>query len=212
MNISYSVNLVIFGLDFNPRSEFNIGEIFERVSIFDDSVVCYRGTITCKRKYYTIKLTRNGYCTVYLRKDFARILINIRFLVLDILDFIQVYCESDLLSVTIFPRNIQITFQIIFDKEVRFVDFCLKIVETFSSKYNFEIKESNSSDSVWVIFTERNSYFSNFRLKIKGDVKLVFTILYTFKGSCLTCNVSQYIDICEDLKFCYCKYYLCQDC
>ena len=70
MQVTYGINLVIFGVNFVLQVKFDISKIYENRSRNDIHVFVYRGTITSRRESYTFKITRNGFCTIYLRRIF----------------------------------------------------------------------------------------------------------------------------------------------
>ena len=201
MQVTYGIHLVIFGVNLNPPVKFDISKIYNNRS--RDDIFVYRGTISSRRGAYTVKITRNGYCTIYLKKNFSEYLSNIKQLALDVYDYIKEYCKSEVTSLFIYPKNIQITFQIILKNKLNFKDFCFCIVERFPDKYDYEVKESNSSDSVWLSYTKDSRYFSSFRLKNKEGSKCIYTFSYTYNGSCLTSDIVQFTRICDDIRMCY---------
>lgn len=200
MEVSYEVNLVIFDLNFYPRVQFDIDSIKRNVG---DNVTYYRGSLTCKRKFYTFKLTRNGFCSVYLRGNFAILLSDISKLVCEVCWFLGDFCDREVESVFVAPKNIQITFHLLFERFPKFRLFCFKIIESLSSDYEFEIKESNSAESLWLPYVESDVYFSSLRIKARGKSKCIFSFSYTFKGNCLTADVAEFQKLCFNIRVCY---------
>ena len=92
---------------------------------------------------------------------------------------------------------------IILEKYPKFRFYCIAIIQSFSSDYDFEIKESNSSDSLWLPYVVSDLYFSSFRIKSRGTIKCIFTFSYTFKGSCLTGDIAEFQKLCYKLRLCY---------
>ena len=199
MQVSYSVNLVIFSLFFDPQVEFDIQNIH---NCFSGSYL-YRGSLTFKRGLYTVKITRNGFCSIYLRRNFSSVLANIEDLALEVYMFLKDFTLQKIDIVKITPKNIQITFHITFQVIPDFKFFCRKLVESYENLYEFEVKESNSYDSVWLPYVNTNLYFSGIRIKIRGSSKCVFTLLYSYKGSCLTDNVLDFCRVCDNIRECY---------
>ena len=200
MQVSYEVNLVIFDLIFCPKTVFDLHYIKRNVT---RGAFLYRGSLTCKRNTYTLKLTRNGFCSIYLRRNFSRVLSDLTKLTFEVCTFLEDPSGKDLISVCISPKNIQITFHIILEKYPKFRFYCIAIIQSFSSDYDFEIKESNSSDSLWLPYVVSDLYFSSFRIKSQGTIKCIFTFSYTFKGSCLTGDIAEFQKLCYKLRLCY---------
>ena len=200
MNITYSINLVILGITLEPKVTLDIFQFYREIK----GTSLYRGSLTYKGSVYTLKITRNGFCSVYIRRNFSSLLSNLECIGKEIHDFIFQYCKPDIEKVSIFPRNIQIIFHILFDfKKPNFRIFCSHFTKTFLTDFEYEIKESNSSDSVWLPFNNNLIYFSSFRIKFKGFSKCIFSFSYTYRGNCLTSNVLDFKRVCDCIRKCY---------
>ena len=200
MRISYEINLVILDFVFFPKNQFDLFHIQRSIK---HGVYIYRGSLTCRTKAFTLKLTRNGYCSVYLRRDFSILLSDLTTLASKVCIFLENCSGKDITSVNVSPKNVQITFHIILEKYPKFRFYCITIIESFSSDYDFEIKESNSAESLWVPYVVSDLYFSTLRIKSRGKSKCIFTFSYTFKGSCLTANIQEFEELCSKLRMCY---------
>ena len=198
MQVIYCTNLVILGFQVHPVNELNIKQIQTDHS---SEAHLYRGAVIHRKKEYTLRITRNAFCSVYLKQNLSKIISNIEALASDINCFLETYYLNEVTSIDISIRNIQITFSIIFNgKTPRFVEFCRGLAKFYNEKYNFEVKESGSNDSVWLQLNSSCSYFSGFRMKYRDNPLTVFNYSHTYKGSCLTRNVLHFLDICNDIK------------
>ena len=207
MYINYRINLVILGLKVCPQSKVNLNLFINKTKAY-----LYRGCANYKEKSYTLKISRNGFCSIYIKNNFAYILDNIESFVLDIYigllkNFFWLNCHN----LYIYSKNIQIAFDIILDIKLNLNIFCILIYNHYLKyscydNYEFiEIKESNSYESFWIKYDNniRDKYISSFRLKLKDTI---ITVLHNYKGTCLTKDINKFLNFCQEIKHCYNNY------
>ena len=201
MPIHYSTHLIVLGVQTLPKSTFNL-DLFQKQS---ENCTLYRGTAVYPHKDYTLKFTKNSYIHIFLKNSFPRTLSDIEeFITTSCSHILRKYCECDIEKLVIDVINVQISFTIhLKNEELQFIDFCLRLVKLLQGEYIFEVKESNSYESVWLNLNQKNlnqeervsiPKFSSFRIKHN---KTTYTIAHTYIGSCITKNVNQFIELCH---------------
>ena len=197
MEIDYFINLIIIGINTTPKTKIDINLLANNTTAY-----IYRGTANYKHKSYTLKLTKNGYCSLYIKNNYSSIINNIeKFVRYLYYKIISKYCTENIYELNVFIKNTQITFTIIFEIIPTFSVFLINIYKYFSNNCSvtLEVKESNSFESVWLNFhsTRNTNNISYLRIKYK---KTIFTVSHSYKGNCLTKNIFEFKEMCTYIR------------
>ena len=166
----------------------------------------YRGSIYLKHKNYTFRLTRNGFITLHIKNWFAYLLKNLDILVSRFFFLFSPYFDREVARSCIHIKNLHLTFDI--ECSLSFRKLCEKIVNLYSEKYDFYIMQTNRDAIGYMpvyksLFTSDLNSFGYFRIQCR-DTKSIFSFSHNYSGTCLAKSMSQFLEICEDIKTSYC--------
>ena len=207
MKIDYVVQLIILGVRTNPDFEIDIDDAFTSLKGSDIyQINQYRGSIFLKHRNYTFRLTKNGFITLHIKNSFAYLLKNLHILVSRFFLLFSSYFTRELDWAYIHIKNLHLTFDI--QCSLSFRKLCEKIVNLYSDKYDFYIMQTNRDAVGYMpvyesLFTCDLNSFGYFRIHCK-DTKTIFSFSHNYSGTCLTKSMTQFLEICQDIKMSYC--------
>ena len=198
MYVDYYTNNIILLVPTVPKSRIDIDSILKR----EKGGKKYRGSINIWRSSHSIKITKNGFIYIFVKNLFNIILADIEKFVCDTCYSILEPVQTKLNGIIVDVVNIQISISLFLEnKLLKFVQIFRQLYKSLKDLHQFKIKESNTYESVWLIYDEIKHqdiiFLSSFRI---FHDKITFTVSHNLKGSCITKDIALFLQLCSELK------------